>query len=466
MVYIDPNGVVTIGPGFALGARGDADVLTAVFRTLGFKVRGATGGISPVERLIEDGYIAELTDLFHHTYPKGTPKFDPTFLANVDEVMNRRYTDTRLSFARRPIFSFDSALDAEGDNAEMKSTLNGFISVYEGRSGGILGSNIAASTEKAALVSLVYHNRRNLNADFVAAFDAGDRAQAWYALRYNQELLGNAVTRDGFCKRRLYAADLFGLYDAATVSPESAKDAYRMLTLHRGDIESFLKQGFMHTEAQLANATWHTTVAKTLEQDFDFAREALIADLLRQHPDIGAWSSVRSTDIYLDPGRDRARQPIDPNHFSVLDARDVDASGAERATRNIIIGEGGNDSLVGSKGDDLLLGGDGNDVYYYRVGDGNDRIIDSDGRGHIIIDDGSDAFFAGGYILETGTGTNIWSNTDGTINLTHNSPWTLHLADGSTIELAMPLPMGTLAFSCMKSKRARSTGRAAPRLTW
>ena len=109
----------------------------------------------------------------------------------------------------------------------------------------------------------------------------------------------------------------------------------------------------------------------------------------------------------------------------------------------MLIGQAGSDILAGGKGDDTLMGGKGFDTYIWSPGDGNDRIIEEkedNGKvsGIIKINNGPGHEFnaAGGFIKD---GDNdIWKKTmdDGSIiTLTHDSAWTLKLADGSTLDL-------------------------------
>jgi len=126
--YIDPRGLPTIGPGFLLwdsGTGAQASVREAVYRSLGFKFRGDIG-VSTEELAIEAGYMGELTAIFRENWV-GSSKFEPQFVLAIAEVMNRRSTDSRLSFPRRENFAFDFALDADGDNREMKEALGRFI---------------------------------------------------------------------------------------------------------------------------------------------------------------------------------------------------------------------------------------------------------------------------------------------------------------------------------------------------
>ena len=69
-----------------------------------------------------------------------------------------------------------------------------------------------------------------------AAVRAQDCAEAWFQMRYNAWGTNTAVEA-GLRGRRLVEAQVFGLYDNATnISPEEAKQVFRMWTRHQTQI--------------------------------------------------------------------------------------------------------------------------------------------------------------------------------------------------------------------------------------
>ena len=439
--YIDTNGWYTTGIGFLLSGA-TSPVRDSVYETLGFQ----PAGLTTAQKLIEQGYINELTTIFNQNYI-GRPKFDPGTQAAIEDVMHRRFIDIRLSFPKREFFWFDLATDAQGDNIEAKNALNGFVDQdHEQRLVQVKGLILPESRERAALLMQVYLNGNLVSKKFVGAFNAGNRAEAWYELRYNTWLLGQSEA--GNVKRSIYASDLFGLYEGTSVNVDEAKSVYRMLQLHRKEIGNFWQQGsakWSTTESALvsdANLTWTTnTTVKTLAGDLTSARDALFADLLTQYPTGMAGlaaSDFNPVNVYLDPNRDpgQAVTVNNPNHIAFLNSAVDPVTGAEVNNRDILIGEGGDDYLMGGKGDDVLIGGKGMDTYYWRSGDGNDRIIDEDKQGIIVINNGAYDLYASGVFIKQGT-SNIWKKItpDGELTLTHNSPWKIVTADGSQIEL-------------------------------
>ncbi|MFN0298752.1 MAG: hypothetical protein ACKVQU_00200, partial [Burkholderiales bacterium] len=101
-------------------------------------------------------------------------------------------------------------------------------------------------------------------------------------------------------------------------------------------------------------------------------------------------------------------------------------------------GDAGVDFLTGGTGNDKLVGGSGDDIYFFKAGDGSDQIVETredDGKIHgRIVMNGGAPIPIGTFIKEPGGG-NLWKSPNGTITLTHNSPWSLVFEDGSTLGL-------------------------------
>jgi Ca2+-binding RTX toxin-like protein len=162
---------------------------------------------------------------------------------------------------------------------------------------------------------------------------------------------------------------------------------------------------------------------------------------LRGQVDLGAYSLAGIERYSLSDGRSMlASTPNDARSDFMLgsDKADVLQGGDGN---DYLFGEFGSDWLEGGKGNDILNGGFGQDIYRYRTGDGSDKIIDPDG-GWLYINDGLQELNAAGAFIRQkdaqGNALNVWTRTlpgGSTLTLTHNSPWTLVLQDGSTLQL-------------------------------
>jgi len=107
------------------------------------------------------------------------------------------------------------------------------------------------SDERLALVSLTFSRGTQTLTEahpLMAALAAGNRAKAWYQMRYN--CWGNAADLEaGLRKRRLMESTVFGLYDdPSQVDLDEAHQVGEMVERHRADINQ-VEQRFGQTLA-------------------------------------------------------------------------------------------------------------------------------------------------------------------------------------------------------------------------
>ena len=356
-------------------------------------------------------------------------------LARIDAAPSGDKTRLGLGFTRQL------------NEAESNDLLRASMSQYEAPATRL---NMPFSDERIAVVSLAY-NRGVANLTSNAArgipehpvMDAirqGDRAEAWYQIRYNcwgsdplNQQYPNADSNEaGLRKRRFAEAHVFSLYDdPENVTPAEARSAYRTLELHRDEIErveglfGVTLEGIQAGQNRVAQANrdYPAVVAEygrvpNVADAFAPARDALMEDLRAQHPTLA--DQLQNTrfppgSIFLDPGRrlndseevqrnfpreDRTQnavrreqrnstgEEVAPEHDGTLDSRRM--RGVQEIARNdLLLGEGGNDTLRAHQGDDILIGGQGRDRLEggaghdtYVVG-GGDTVRDTDGRGEL-----------------------------------------------------------------------------------
>ena len=303
-------------------------------------------------------------------------------------------------------------------------------------------AGIPPSRERAVLASMAYNGyiNRGKSGALREAITKGDRAEAWYQIRYNSNSSGwseidgkltpNQLGGAGVAKRHYIESQIFGLYDNPnSVSLEEAKSVYRMLQLHRDSILNYEAKYGVNPDDTItgrnmideANLSAVMEPVDTLVQALDYAKPAIFADLKAGtstgNSDIARayqlWldqghseASFNAADIYLDAGRSHAGQKVSSGYHSVVSAWLDPVTGAENARDSIVIGESnvgsgdyllgssgndlmiggaGDDTLDGGKGDDIMAGGDGNDTYIINAGDGNDTIEDKLGTNTIIF---------------------------------------------------------------------------------
>lgn len=322
-------------------------------------------------------------------------------LTRDERELLQRIDDAPAADRTRLGLTFPRELDA----AQADRLLEASIPEYEAP---VNALNMPMSREKAAAVSVVYNRgvgsyNRNME-PFRDAVEAGDRAEAWFELRYNS-WGSHAPSEGGLRKRRYMEAQLFGLYDdPANVSADDARDVYRSFQLHRDRIvrdernwgESIDGRVEGRNMIDLANRDYSNITAdygevQTIREALAPARDALLTDLRREHPDLAdrlTNEAFEAGAIYLDPGRNAATVAVDAEHAATLDATRR-RNNAEVSSNDLLIGEGGDDTLRGARGDDILIGGAGRDRLEggqgrdtYVVGDG-DTVLDSDRLGEV-----------------------------------------------------------------------------------
>ena len=384
--YDDGAGNVTIGVGFNLG---DLNVRTEVFNVLGLVQNDPR--LSPSLQTIENQYIQQLIDAInaHDAYQFNT-------------IMVQRAANTSLTAVLGP-------LSSQLDDTQVQNIFAAIIPTYESDVNTWL-AGIPDSQERIALVSLAYNAKVGTNGlpttlgpKLGADIQNGDRAEAWYQIRYNSDYEPpNLAT--GIAKRRYYESQVFGLYDNPnSLTVEDAAQVYQMFSLHRGTILAY-EQHF-GGEVAAANSDYQLTGSnqvQTLTQSLDPAAGVIVQTLQSQyailaHVDLSAFEGTDATNIFLNPGRASSSDPVSSAYAATLDA----SYSAAATGPNLLIastgGPGGltpdtgNDLLVASaSGNDLLIAGAGQDSLY--AGFGADTLIGGAGNDTLYAGSGADTF--------------------------------------------------------------------------
>lgn len=379
--YIDDKGIPTLGLGFNLQVHLD-------------RIMGKFG--IDLSNPAEAKYIGRIRAIVGSTYAD-TAQEEAKLQANLDKVMDDRLQDAAIPGPKRAAFAFN-------DEAEVKVVFVDIANdIYEPKIAGWETTHnlgvIPNSYERLALFSLAYNTKDGktslLGNGLAQAIANGDRAEAWYEIRYNS----NSDNSPGVAKRRYEEAALFGLY--YDISPEESKQAFRMLQLHRDWIRSREQSAQISAaNADLQAAGMSQVAALPLQQELEPARVELVGNLNSQYAGLSATEidNISAERIFLDPGRasnsvHSAVGVVDPNHSAELNSRANAQTGLTDAN-DLLIGEagndrllagGGNDILIGGAGEDLLAGDAGVDEYVFSPNEGNDTIIDADRNGRIRV---------------------------------------------------------------------------------
>ncbi len=255
------------------------------------------------------------------------------------------------------------------------------------------------------------------------------RAEAWYETRYYM----NEYVRDSQMADLMYseAAEL-GLYDNSLSEELRMKDVMRMYTVHE-IFQGRLDPSRMLTAYESVLAPSSGTAS--IETEISAAKNYLITQFADGNPiDNVLVGRGLSTYEYKEDGKYNDANLLGTSQNDLIFGERGDDKIDGGSQNDVIYGGAGNDKITGGTGDDILYGGADNDDYYFSAGGGNDKIVDTEGTNRIfrVDEQGNEHFIGNAY--KDGT-TNVWTAPDGSYQITQNSPYTITLPDGSTIEL-------------------------------
>jgi len=376
--YADSKGIPTIGVGFNLRDTANQDAIFGALNLTG-PLRIALGSV------------------FRGQYPRQPGETQ-------EQVNMRLRADINAEMARfgAGAFQFASA-------TQVRLVFDQLVRAREDRVSNWAPNPILDSHERIALVSLAWNERsaNPLLADkLYGALAAGNRAEAWFEIRYNSNLGGQS----GVANRRYRESERFGLYDDVTNVPRlEAEQVLRMFANHRAQIERYESQRNPANANNAPIGEWLVAAE----------RVAIAAYVL---PEYG---------ITIETGQKRVLVGNDQTmtHFG----RDGQAAATFKAedrlvgsaASDLLVGMGGDDRLEGGASADVLVGGRGFDTY---VVEGADRIVDEDGQGRVLDNTGREI---SGTFVKRPDGSHEWLGNPA-VRATQSSPLTLTLADGSS----------------------------------
>ncbi|MGB7816819.1 MAG: hypothetical protein WBL28_10765 [Methylotenera sp.] len=227
------NGNFTIGIGFDLVA-GGRPVQNAVLATLGFKssiVNLSSRPVSGVNDQAEYDFIQSIrTAVNNHNGASAL---------NLIMAQRLAYANANASYSSyigglpRSTFTFANEL-------EVRATFdNLWPNVYRQPILNKLPAINPNSREMIALASMTWNGGSGIiGRKLTAAINSGNRAEAWYEIRYGSN--GGASASGGLAKRRYMESTLFGLYNTNVTSAD-AESVYKTLQKHRDTILSYEK---------------------------------------------------------------------------------------------------------------------------------------------------------------------------------------------------------------------------------
>ena len=438
LVYADAQGLATIGIGFEVSANAPAilegmgytstTLGPTLFRSLVQAITSATQGVRfPTDSAAQEAINQAVNGVLGTSYNTATGN---NFGYGNDTGNSGLSADAQIQA------TFNSIIQGYG------TTVDAWLLGTPAAPGTTPPSPMPDSPERAALVSLAYNgligfaanpttgqyllnpdgSYKLLSPTLQHDLVTGDRAEAWYEIRYNsnQNSLNASVPADvqGVANRRYEESQVFGLFSnsnapgtAPAPSWTEAVQAYQMLAAHRDDILAYDGLYGAALGQVPPNATVNYSLlgslginpVPTLNQALAPAETVLVQALQQQYGSILAHlNPTTATDIYLNPGRSSPFQPVSPAYAATLDAAfSPDNSLLIASTggpTGLLTPDIGNDLLIAGMGNDVLIAGAGADTLY--AGSGHDTLIGGQGNDTLYAGTGSDTF---GYVAPFGT---------------------------------------------------------------
>jgi GH24 family phage-related lysozyme (muramidase) len=321
--YVDGVGDATIGIGFNLVYN-----LDPVLRVI--------TGARHWSQTLEDRLATEIDK----SYASGQSAL---LIANLNAVMQdwHDHHDSKVPAT----FAFSS-------DAEIARALDALDDYYDGRIDAWV-PGIPDSSERAALFSLAWNAPGMLGPKLQAAIEGGDRAEAWYEIRYNS--LSSSLPANlkaGIANRRYVEADTFGLYHSdSRATYTEALDAGRMLASHHQTLLAYEASYDPLTAASTKGVPTIGTISDELQPAIDAVSRKFHLSVDHPIEELLATAPGTSSLAGDSTGYDSTKNDDD----LLLGGKPAES----------LSGGTGDDVLIGSKGADFLSGGSGADIFVF-----------------------------------------------------------------------------------------------------
>lgn len=228
-------------------------------------------------------------------------------------------------------------------------------------------ARIPPSAERAVLFSMAWNAPSLLGPKLKEAVLSGDRAEAWYEIRYNS----NGSGHDGIANRRYVEAEHFKLYAADRAATKAeALDAGLMYTAHRHKILAYEKAHDPDAAGRIKGPASIDAIEKELapaiarlKAAYGIARTMALEEL--QIASAGT-RNLSGDGTAADSARNDADLLIGSSHANTLTGGRGSDALLGLAGNDRLYGNSGADRLEGGRGADLLAGGSGADVFVFR----------------------------------------------------------------------------------------------------
>ncbi len=376
---IDTVGIPTLGVGLNLRSVASRNIIFNIF------------GINPANPS-DSGYATQLIGVINQNW-NDTPQQEQQLRQALNNIMVTRANDNTVTGGntKRQSFAFssrDESIQAFNQRIGTDET------VVTNR------INLANSLERAVLVSMAFNNANLLGTGLQTAINTdGDRAEAWFEIRYNSNAGASAST--GIARRRYLESEIFGLYDqsnppAGFRPPEAdALKVFRMFNKHEIKIGNYetsygTARAIANGDIAAINGRLNVpgvTIGQVLvpQDEFQAARTVLVENFATLPTAISTeLQIVDPTNFLLTPNQIdlvfvaySGTQPTGEVAANTVNRTDktsqddlifggINSDGTTRNSNDTLTGAGGNDLFIGGLGNDNHNGGDGIDTVSYR----------------------------------------------------------------------------------------------------
>ncbi|WP_444907688.1 calcium-binding protein [Microbulbifer sp. SSSA008] len=411
----------TIGVGFNI--QGNPDLKLEIYELLGLDSVADANYIAQLNTAIDRNEIDTLHDImadrYNATAPEEREGMPNSFIIPHDDL---EAAEQRI----RNIF------DNEAGDPVAPAT-----GTFEARLDTWLGAeNLVTSSERVALLSLMYNNVLPTSTNLQTAVRNDERIRAWFEIRYASNPANSGKRDSGLAKRRAYEAALFGLYDDRS-KEDQGRDIYNFLNSadpYQGSQRVIDRIIAYENHTGSGNHQLNSWINEGTVRDYDISDSSLVQQVSFQTLFLPIANEL--AELYATEGLDITDESFDVIQVLVSGASidnqvviGLETNSAIQATNisessngddiliatdesgqvlnggagsDILIGESGVDSLNGGAGGDVLIGKEGSDNLYGQ--DGFDTLIGGEGQDTLVGGAGADYLLGGdgGDIYEFG----------------------------------------------------------------
>lgn len=401
-IYADSKGIPTIGVGFNLQAQ-----LTPVMQA----------------------YFSQLNPSFN-TQQSSTQTQDATLMTTLKSIMGDTWSGNVSAETGKVVAAINAYYASIGSSTTIDSfSLNtnqiqsAFLNIASTFEDTVTNyASVPNSQERIALMSLAWNNPSLLGPGLQAALNSGNRAKAWFEIRYDSN---GGASSNGVAKRRYFESQIFGLYNeasGASIPADEALQTYEMMSERKGG-STYRNAIFTYENTYgdkyvgFANRDYGNAVGITV-QTLTQALQPAEATLVQHY----VLDSTANPYLVNNPFSASSFNSLDIQVGATAGGSDLVASprsgyqlGTGSYLPSLLIGQGGFNTLddSGSNQNDVLIGGtDPNGYTTFVVGSGNDYIVAGSGSAAIqgaTTNGTTNPIGSGNDIIVLGDANDVWA---------------------------------------------------------